>query len=87
MKIPTLMLLASLACAAVASCFALGCGSAQTHADVELAAFAADDAVCVTEAATKDAGDACLDHYKATYAVFWADSGVTTCAVSDGGAK
>jgi hypothetical protein len=62
----------------------VGCGGAQTHQSVELGAYAADDAVCVTEAQSKDAGAACLDHYKATYAVFWADSGVTVCAV-DGG--
>lgn len=69
----------------IGSAFITGCGGAQTHTSVELAAYAADDAVCVTEATTKDGGDACLDEYKAKYAVFWADSGVTTCAIGDAG--
>lgn len=67
----------------------VGCSGAQTHSSIELGAYTADDAVCVTEASSKDAGDACLDEYKTKYAVFWADSGVTTCTVAavDGGAK
>jgi len=65
----------------------MACSSAQTHSSIELGAYTADDGVCVTEAASKDAGSECLDKYKRLYSVFWADSGTTVCsvAVKDGG--
>jgi hypothetical protein len=65
----------------------VGCGGAQTHDDIHLTAYGADDQLCVTEATDKDAGTQCLDKYQRLYGPFWADSGLTVCEVGfDAGA-
>ena len=76
-SLPGIMVAAAAGIVVAHLCFLIvGCASqAQTHQSVETAAYAADDAVCVAEAADKDGGLACLDKYKQLYAPFWADAG------------
>jgi hypothetical protein len=73
------------AASVVLSCL-IGCATL-THRNNELAAYAADDGLCVTEAQDHDPGTQCLDKYQRLYSVFWEDSGYTVCRVpvSDGG--
>ena len=53
-----------------------GCSSPQTHQSIELGAYAAEKSLCVDEATSRDAGEACLTAVSQKYAPFW-----------DGGAK
>lgn len=74
--VPRLMIACAVGITAAHLVFLLaGCGSAQTHNDIHLAAYAADKSLCDKDAVSYDAGRECLDHYTELYAPFWKDGG------------
>lgn len=68
--------------------FCVGCAaSPSSHDEVHVTAYAADRSLCVSEAQSYDAGEACFAKYDGLYAPFWPDAAVEAPIALDGGVK
>lgn len=88
MKIPTLMVLISLACTIVMAGFA--CASIdQTPAQAEVSGYHLEDNACTKSATSKADDDVCRTAVLKKYCAMWtaADAGIAACAFADAGSE